>query len=99
MEITTQMKLKRIRKGLYETPDGLYQIENDGYTPPRTDEQAYRVSLGDQRYSGGFRFDGIEYGAEEACWIILAGEQNLGMYDTLREAKQALARIYRDNNR
>lgn len=89
-----KLKLRKIRAGLYETLDGRYQIENDAYEPVRPIEQEYRITVGsDARLTGGHVHDNVYYAPEEPCWIILSGEQNLGMYDTLRDAREALARI------
>ena len=78
-------KLRRIGGGRYETHDGLYAIERDDY-------EALRENAGDGRHHTTY-YDGLYIAPAEVCWIVLQGEQNLGMYDTLREARAALARL------
>lgn len=90
------MKLKRIQSGVYETEDGKYRIERDGYEPVRTAEQEYKITVGsDARLTGGHRHDNVYYAPEEVCWVVLEGEQNLHMADTLKECRGWIERQYK----
>lgn len=108
------LKLKKIRAGLYQTLDGRFLIENDGYEPMRSEEQEARIQSGDRRYTGGSTFsEGSSvyssgtgsttyYAPEEACWIVFqdGSEDHHGnLFDTLREARAHIERVYRDEER
>lgn len=85
----TRYTWKKIATGLYgcvEHPE--YEIMKDGYSSVREAHAEWKKTVGADARLGGFRFDGIEFEPEEACWILMIGETNLTIEDTLREAKR-----------
>lgn len=108
------VKLQRVKPGLYRTPDGKFRVERDDYEPMRSDEQIARIEQGDKRFTGSASGGGwspyraapegkLYYSNPEACWIVFEGDSedhHGNIFDTLREAREHIAREYHKlNNR
>lgn len=90
------MKFKRLTAGVYEVEGTDLQILKDGYEPVRDPSRGDGYKLDGTLKAGTTHHDHVLYGPEEVIWIVMrikdGHEDNLGMFDTLREAKAWVAR-------